>query len=360
MKQNRLERVIRNMEEMGLEQLVVSAPASVFYLTGAWVNPGARMLALYVHKSGETRLFVNRLFALTPESAGAPLCDFDDTDDPVALLSQSVRPGRLGIDKAWPSQFTLRLMDARSDVKPVLGSAPVDDARMYKDAEEIALMRESSRKNDQSILAAMSAIRAGATEADIAAAYNRTARSLGSSGPSFPTLICFGANCAEPHHVTDDTPLRRGDSVILDVGLTWRYYASDMTRTVFYGEPTDEQKRVHELVCRANAAGRAAARPGVPLRDVDRAARKVIEDAGYGQYFIHRTGHGIGLEGHEPPNASATETRVAAPGMVFSVEPGVYLPGRFGVREEDLVLITEDGAETLNAVPHEPRVIPAE
>ena len=221
-------------------------------------------------------------------------------------------------------------------------------------------MRESSLKNDQAIVTAMGHIRAGAKESDVGAAYDRAAAALGATGNSFPSLICFGANCAEPHHSTDDTILSTGDSVILDVGLCWQRYCSDMTRTVFYGAPTDEQKRVFDLVCKANAAGIAAVRPGVPLKDIDGAARKVIEDAGYGQYFIHRTGHGIGLEGHEPPDVSRTDARVAQVGMVFSVEPGIYLPGRFGVREEDLVLVTEDGAEVLNKLPHELRVIPAE
>ena len=156
MKQNRLERVIRGMEAMGLEQIIVSAPASVFYLTGTWVRPGERMLALYVHKSGEARLFANRLFALSG-NVDAPLSEFDDTEDPIALLSRSVRPGTLGIDKSWPSHFTLRLMEARGDVRCVVGSAPVDDARMCKDEEEIALMRESSLKNDQAIVTAMGA-----------------------------------------------------------------------------------------------------------------------------------------------------------------------------------------------------------
>ena len=137
------------------------------------------------------------------------------------------------------------------------------------------------------------------------------------------------------------------------MGLAWQSYASDMTRSVFFGEASDEQKRVYDLVCAANAAGRAAVRPGVPLKEFDRAARKVIEDAGYGKYFIHRTGHGIGLQVHEPPDVSSVSETIARPGMVFSIEPGVYLPGRFGVRVEDLVTVTEDGGETLNALPRD-------
>ena len=130
-----------------------------------------------------------------------------------------------------------------------------------------------------------------------------------------------------------------------------------MTRTVFFGEPTDEMKKVYQIVEQANAAGRAAVRPGVPMKEFDRAARKVIEDAGYGEYFIHRTGHGIGLETHEHPDNSATSEIIAKPGMIFSVEPGIYLPGRFGVRVEDLIAVTETGGETLNHLTKELRVI---
>lgn len=218
-------------------------------------------------------------------------------------------------------------------------------------------MREASRKNDETLRRTIEGLREGMTEREVAAMYNAIGKELGASGPSFDTLICFGPNCAEPHHSSDDTVLKRGDSVICDVGLTWNRYCSDMTRTVFFGEPTDEQRRVYEIVERANAAGRAAVRPGVPMKEFDRAARKVIEDAGYGKYFIHRTGHGIGLETHEPPDCSATNEVIARPGMVFSIEPGIYLPGRFGVRVEDLVAVTEDGCETLNALTKEMRIL---
>ncbi len=356
MNQSRIDRVAANMAREGLSQILVTAPASVFYLTGTWVSPGERMLALLVKGDGSAVLYANRLFALS-ESVDFPLVEFDDTEDPIAMLASAVSEGELGIDKFWPSQFTIRLMQARPDVRPVLGSRPVDEARMLKDAEELALMREASRKNDETLRRTIEGLREGMTEREVAAMYNAIGKELGASGPSFDTLICFGPNCAEPHHSSDDTVLRRGDSVICDVGLTWNRYCSDMTRTVFFGEPTDEQRRVYEIVERANAAGRAAVRPGVPMKEFDRAARKVIEDAGYGKYFIHRTGHGIGLETHEPPDCSATSEVIARPGMVFSIEPGIYLPGRFGVRVEDLVAVTEDGCETLNALTKEMRVV---
>lgn len=353
---SRLNRIIENMRAAGLAQIVVSAPSSVYYLTGRWIAPGERMLALLVKTDGTAVLYVNRMFALKG-TIDVPLVEFDDTDDSVAILAEAVQPGELGVDKTWPSQFTIRLMQARPDVRPVLGSRPVDDARMCKDAEELALMREASKLNDKATDRLIGLLREGMTELEACALYTSIAKELGASGNSFQPLVCFGPNCAEPHHASDDTRLKKGDSVIIDVGLAWKSYCSDMTRTVFFGGVDDEQKKVYEIVRRANEVGRAAVRPGVPMKAFDRAARKVIEDAGYGEYFLHRTGHGIGLEVHEPPDNSATSEVIARPGMTFSVEPGVYLAGKFGVRVEDLVAITEDGCETLNDLTHELRVI---
>ena len=340
------------MEASGLACILVSAPHSVYYLTGRFIAPGERMLALMIKTSGEVCLFANRLFAQSP-APDMPLVEFDDTDDPVALLAERLPAGKIGIDKAWPSQFTIRLMEARRDITPVLGSAPVDEARLLKDAEEIALMRESSRMNDEALRRLIPTLKAGDTELGVGARYVDIARALGAAGPSFEPLVCFGAGCAEPHHDSDGTVLENGQTVILDLGLSHRRMMSDMTRTVVLGRATDEMKRVYDLVKAANAAGRAAARPGVPMSHIDRAARKVIEDGGYGKYFIHRTGHGIGLEVHEPTDVSAANPTLARPGMCFSIEPGVYLPGKFGVRIEDLVALTEDGAETLNCLERE-------
>ena len=356
MNQSRINRVIENMRQDGLSQILVTAPASVFYLTGAWIAPGERMLALLVKDDGSAVLYANRLFALNG-NVETPLVEFDDTDDSVAILAKAVAPGKIGVDKFWPSQFTIRLMEARPDVRPVLGSAPVDRARMQKDAGELALMREASRLNDEAIRRTIAGLREGMTELEASALYLANARAVGGSGCSFEPLICFGAGCAEPHHASDDTRLKKGDAVIIDVGLVYNSYCSDMTRTVFFGEPSPEQQKVYDVVRRANEAGRAAVRPGLPMKLFDRAARQVIEDAGYGPFFTHRTGHGIGLEVHEFPDNSATSEIIAQPGMVFSVEPGIYLPGQFGVRIEDLVTVTDTASETLNAEPRELRVV---
>ena len=343
---SRMNRVIENMQKAGLDQILISATPSIYYLTDKWISPGERMLALYLNANGDYALFANRLFALTGEELH--LTEFDDVDDPVALLAEKVRPGKLGIDKIWPSQFTIRLMEKLPALQPVVGSAPVDDARMCKDAEEIEIMRKASRMNDEATRRTIEMIREGVTELELSATYTANAKAVGGDGNSFVPITCFGANCAEPHHDNDETRLKKGDSVILDVGVNCGRYISDMTRTVFFGSADDEQKKVYELVRKANEVGRAAVRPGVPMCEFDKAARKVIEDGGYGKYFIHRTGHGVGMDVHEPPDNSSANQTIAKPGMCFSVEPGIYLPGKFGVRVEDLVAVTPDGCETLN------------
>ena len=346
MNNRRIEKVIENMRACGLRQIIVTGTANVYYLTGVWCEPFERMLALLVKDSGDMTLFANRMFALQGLT-DVPMVEYEDTDDCVAVLAPHVRPGKLGIDKTWPSHFTIRLMAQRPDVVPALGSQPLDDARLIKDADELELMRVSSRMNVEVCNRIGEALREGVTEKAMQALYIQIAQELGSPGPSFTPLICFGPNGAEPHHDSDDTRLKPGDTVIMDVGLIWKRYCSDMTRTVHFGEVTDEQKRVHDLVTKANRAGIAACRPGAVMKDIDRAARKVIEDAGYGRYFTHRTGHGIGLDEHEFPDCSSASEVIARPGMIFSIEPGIYLPGRFGVRVEDLVAITEDGCEVL-------------
>lgn len=351
MNQRRWERVRAHMREMGLPAILVSAPASVEYLTGLRVAPGERMLALWMDAEGEGRLFVNRLFALS--RGELPVTEFDDTDDCVQVLAQHLRAGTLGIDKTWQSQFALRLMAIRPDIALVLGSEPVDRARMLKDEDELRRLRASSLANDRAVRATIAGLREGMTELEAAQLYVRAQREAGGAGASFEPLVCFGKNAAEPHHASDETMLRSGDAVILDLGLVLAGAVSDMTRTVVWGRAGGEFLRVYELVLRANAAGRAAVRPGVPLREIDRATRAVIEAGGYGAYFIHRTGHGVGIEVHEPPDVSASSPEIARPGMVFSIEPGIYLPGKFGVRIEDLVAVTEDGAQTLNELPRE-------
>lgn len=355
MNQKRLERVIANMKQEGLSQIVVTSTASLYYLTGLWIDPHERMIALYLDDTGRALLFGNEIFGLSGTEE-LPLYTHKDSENPVKQLAEMIRPGKLGIDKSWSSKFLIGLMELRLDMVPVLGSAPVDRARMLKDEEEREIMRRNSRINDEVVELMIAQVKEGAVEQKLAAEVNRLFMERGADSEG-AQLTAFGANCADPHPAVDNTVIKEGDSVIFDIFTPIGRYWCDMTRTVFYKSVSEKQREVYELVKQANLAAIAKIRPGVIMAEIDRAARDVITEGGYGPYFTHRLGHGIGLECHEPPDNGAASQFLLEPGMIFSVEPGIYLPGEFGVRIEDLVLVTEDGCEVLNKASKELRVI---
>jgi Xaa-Pro dipeptidase len=231
--------------------------------------------------------------------------------------------------------------------------------RMAKDDEEIAFMRKAvaiAETAMQSLLDART-IRAGRTELQIAADLQVALLEAGSQGEPFSPIVVAGPNSAAPHASPSTRPLAEGDLVIIDWGALYEGYRSDITRTFVVGKPTPEMLRMHDAVVAANQSGRLAARPGLPCQEVDRAARRAITLAGYGEYFLHRTGHGLGLETHEPPYLVEGNLDLLAAGMTFTVEPGVYVPGVGGVRIEDDVLVTADGSETLTGLPRGLRAV---
>ena len=354
MDNHRIASVLDNLAAQGLSQLLVCDPRSIQYLTGSYVEPGERFLGLLL-RAGESRptLFLNELFT-APADIEAEVVSFNDTDDPIALLAERCdAAAALGCDKNLPARFLIPMMERNVAAGFALASDAVDDARAIKDDEERALMRAASETNDAAMARFRELVHEGATEQEIAGKLEDIYRELGAQGHSFAPIVSFGANAADPHHEPDGTVLKEGDVVLFDVGCRQDEYCADMTRTFFFGEPDEEQRRVYEIVRQANEAGRAAVHPGARFCDIDGAARKVIEDAGYGPYFTHRLGHQIGLDVHEPGDVSSVNEACVQQGMCFSIEPGIYLPGRFGVRIEDLVIVTEDGCEVLNSYPRD-------
>lgn len=358
MKQKRIESVLRNLDASGLSQLLVSDPRSIQYLTGMYVEPGERFLGLLLRNDGsQPTLFLNELFT-TPDDIAVDVVPFNDTDDPLELLAARCdADADLGCDKNLPARFLIPMMKRRIASAFTLASAAVDAARAIKDDREHELMRSASAVNDEAMERFRTLVHEGVTEAEVAAQLEGIYRDLGASGHSFEPIVSFGANAADPHHEPDGTVLESGDVVLFDVGCRKDEYCSDMTRTFFFEDADEEQRRVYEIVRQANEAGRKAVRPGARFCDIDAAAREVIENAGYGQYFTHRLGHQIGLDVHEPGDVSAANETCVQPGMCFSIEPGIYLPGRFGVRIEDLVIVTEDGCEVLNAYPRDLSIV---
>lgn len=348
MSNQRIENLLSKMKENDIPQMIISDTPAIFYLTGKWMDTGERLLALYLNVNGDHRIFINELFPVT-EDLGMEKVWFSDTDDGVELISQYIDKDKtMGIDKNWEAKFLLRLMELEGGKNFVNGSLLVDQVRMQKDEKEQDLMREASRVNDIAVQKMIDMLPEEITEKELADRLMDIYKDMGGSGFSFDPIIAYGANAADPHCVPGDNMLKAGDSVVIDIGCIKDYYHSDMTRTVFYKEAPEESKKVFNIVLEANKKAIEMVKPGIRFCDIDAAARDHIEAAGYGEYFIHRTGHSIGIEGHEYGDVSSANTDVLKPGMIFSVEPGIYIPGQIGVRVEDLVIVTEDGYENLN------------
>jgi D-alanyl-D-alanine dipeptidase len=340
--------------ERGITALLLTPGSDLAYLSGYRMHASERLTCLVLARSGDATLVVPELEAPRARAAAGDLHleVWRETDDPLALIAARVEgDGALGIaDQMWAS-FTLRLQERLGGRRFVAASTVTRDLRVRKDAAEISALRDVSRAADRAYARARELPFGGRTESEIAADIARALLEEGHDEVSF-TIVGAGEDGASPHHETGPRRIAAGDAVVLDVGGVRAHYCSDITRTVTVGEPADaEARRVHDVVLRAQEAGYGAAREGSKARDVDSAARQVIADAGYGPFFIHRTGHGIGLDGHEPPYLVAGNDERLLPGMAFSIEPGIYLPGRFGVRIEDVAVIGNDGrAEPLNTV----------
>ncbi|EGX55975.1 dipeptidase [Streptomyces zinciresistens K42] len=337
----------------GLAGLLVAPGPDMVWLTGyAPTAETERLTLLVLTPGGAPVLVVPALEAPdAARAAGAPgltVRDWTDGTDPYAATAALLDPdGRFGIsDNAW-SMHLLALQKAL----PGTAYASLTDAlpmlRAVKDPAEVALLAAAGAAADAAFEEIRTVRFGGRRESEVAADLAALLRRFGHSQVDF-TIVASGPNGANPHHEVGDRLIQPGDMVVLDFGGLRDGYGSDTSRTVHVGEPTDEERRVHDLVREAQEAGFRAVRPGAACQEVDRAARAVITAAGYGEHFIHRTGHGIGVTTHEPPYMIEGEERPMVPGMCFSVEPGVYLPGRFGVRIEDIVTVTGDGGRRLN------------
>ena len=349
MNKERIDGVIANMKEAGLDYLLISEPSSIDYLIDYINNPGERMYVLMLGTKGDHKLFFNKLF-FVDKDLGIDIVWHSDVDDATQTIVDNLKDAKkIGVDKHWSANFLLDLMEKLPDVKFINGSKCVDYKRMVKDDHEQQLMIEASRINDQAIHEVIHQVSLGLSELEVAAKLGDIYSKFGGEGNSFDAIIAYGANGANPHHENDASRLKPGDSIIIDMGCKYQGYCSDMTRTVFYKEVSQEAKEVYELVKAANEAAEAMIKPGVRLCDIDKTARDLITKAGYGKEFNHRLGHFIGKDVHEYGDVSLNFYLEVQEGIVFSIEPGVYLPGKFGVRIEDLVLVTKDGCKVLNS-----------
>lgn len=358
---NKLNRILKSMEEQGVPQMIISDPPTIFYLTGKWIAPGERLLALYLNVNGNHKMMINKLFP-QDRDLGVELVWYDDIEDGVEIMSKFIEKDKvIGIDKVWPARFLLRLQELGAGSKFVNGSLIVDYVRMIKGEDEQQKLRVASLENDKVMEELIPLVNKGFSEVELDKKVREMYAKTGHSGVSFDPITAYGKSGADPHHVTDGTKGKRGDSVVLDIGGILNDYCSDMTRTVFLGEVSDKAREVYEIVKEAQRRGIEASKPGNRMCDVDLACRNYIEEKGYGQYFTHRTGHSCGMEDHEYGDVSSVNEDIIKVGQCFSIEPGIYLMDEgIGVRIEDLVIITEDGCEVLNKFTKDLIVVPME
>jgi len=350
--EQRVERLRELMESEGLDAIAVVPGPNLHYLSGLHFHLSERATAAIFRVRGKPLFVVPHLEEGKANQAPYPVEVFGwtDADGPgdafkAALASLGDEAVRLGVEGRRCRYLELKLLGGASVSS---ADAIFDRLRMNKDAAEVAAMEEAARMAQEAFAATLPFIKAGVTEKAVAAELVTNLLRAGSEPelPFFP-LVASGPNGADPHLFPTDRKMEKGDLIVLDWGATHQGYMSDITRCVSLGEPEAELLKVHDIVRDAARAGREAAIPGATGQDVDRAARKVIVDAGYGERFIHRTGHGLGLEGHEGPYMNEGDLTELRPGMTFTVEPGVYLPGLGGVRIEDDMVITEDGSRSM-------------
>ncbi|MFJ6937791.1 M24 family metallopeptidase [Streptomyces sp. NPDC101132] len=357
----RMERAAAAAADAGLAGLLIAPGPDLTHLTGYQPIETERLTLLVLAAGQDPVLVVPALEAPDAQAApGAPaltLRDWSDGSSPYAAAAPSLDvDGHFAVsDNAW----AMHLLGLQRELPGTTYSAVTDVLpmlRAVKDERELARLAAAGEAADAAYAEVLGVRFAGRRESEVAADLARLLRRHGHSQVDF-TVVGSGPNGANPHHEAGERVIAEGDMVVLDFGGLKHGYGSDISRTVHVGEPSAAERQVHDVVREAQQAAFEAVRPGIGCQDVDRAARKVITDAGYGEQFIHRTGHGIGVTTHEPPYMVEGEERPLVPGMCFSIEPGIYLPGRFGVRIEDIVTVTEDGGRRLNNAPREMAVV---
>jgi Xaa-Pro aminopeptidase len=362
----RLQRAQAATAAAGLDALLITPGPDLRYLTGYVAKPLERLTCLVLPADADPVLIVPFLERPAAEAAGVSalgleIADWQETDDPIALVRQVLPEGvrSYGLDDHMWAEKVLRLRAGLPGVEQALAGPVLRELRIRKTPEEVQALRDAGAAIDRVHARIGEWLRAGRTEREVGRDIGDAIVAEGHVRADF-IIVGSGPNGASPHHDVSDRVIQPGDPVVVDIGGTTEAgYCSDETRTYAVGEPDGEFRRYYDVLLQAQIAACESVRPGIACQDVDRAARDVISEAGYGEYFIHRTGHGIGLEGHEHPYIVEGNTEVLEPGMAFSVEPGIYLPGRHGARIEDIVVCTDDGGERVNLTPRELIVLPA-
>lgn len=358
--QSRLVQAKNKMKEKGLTGMILFPSPNMYYLTQFHTFPGERLLITVLPVNGEPFFITPKLFEsqIRKDSWIQDLVLWGDEENAYQIFQQVMRDR--GLDKGtyaaddtmWADQL-LGMMNVLSESRFVPMGDLLNSLRLIKSNDEIAKIRKASLLVDNVLRTIQGQIQLNMTELELAALMEFEMRKNGSTGPSFETIVGSGPNSAIPHYNAGERMIQAAEFIVLDFGATYQGYCSDTTRTLCVGEPTEKMREVYEIVREAQEIGFQTVKPGIKAHEVDDAVRMHIIERGYGEYFTHRTGHGLGLQVHEEPYISAIGDTTLEPGMVFSIEPGIYIDGEFGVRIEDIVVVTEDGCERLNNFPHE-------
>lgn len=359
--QDRLTRLRSRMEAEEIDLVALGPGAHMDWLMGFHPHPDERPCLACI--TPEAAAFL--MPALNAEGSrphtDLPFHEWSDAEGPdgaFATLLDALGAGaarRIVLDETMRADFAALVQEALPGAERQFTASTIGSLRMRKDEDEYRVLKENALIADQAMEAGWAAMAAGLSELEVAKVIRERFKALGAE-PLF-TIIGAGGNGAFPHHHTGPTRLAQGDAVVMDIGGGMNGYSSDMTRMAVLGTPPEGYEAVHAIVEAAVQAALKAARPGAKAHEVDDAARGVIAAAGYGDYFVHRTGHGMGVEVHEQPYITSVSQTVLEPGMVFSIEPGIYLPGRFGIRLEDIVILRDDGPEILSQLPRTLKVL---
>ncbi|HBZ11367.1 MAG TPA: aminopeptidase P family protein [Bacillus bacterium] len=354
----RLEKLMSWLKAQQIDAAFISSPDNVFYLTKFRCEPHERLLGLVVFQEKEPLLICPGMEVDDAKNAGwdKEILGYSDTDNPWDLAGERIK-GRLPHIRSWAVEKHHLNVDRYEELSNRYEHADFSSAdrilnelRLVKDEQEIQLIKKACELADFAVEVGVNELAEGKTELDIIAAIEYEIKKKG-AGMSFDPIVLAGSNASSPHGIPGLTKIERGQLVLMDLGVVYEGYCSDITRTIAFGDVSDKQKVIYETVLKAEEAAIQLTNPGVKAKELDQTARNIIKDAGYGEYFPHRLGHGLGISVHEYPSMTETNEMKLEQGMVFTIEPGIYIPGVAGVRIEDDVLVTKDGVEVLSKYP---------
>ncbi|WHZ02002.1 Xaa-Pro peptidase family protein [Neobacillus sp. YX16] len=361
----RLQKLQAWMRENEIEVSFITSSENVFYLSGFFSNPHERLLALAVFQEEEPFLVCPGMEVHDVKGSGwsQEIIGYSDIENPWELVHTSINKRLNGIKKVAieKEHMNVERYEQLSALFPgaafVSAEEKLRKLRMIKDAKELKIIEEACALADYAIVVGCSEIKEGRTELDVLNAVEYALKQKGVTEMSFSTMVLTGANAASPHGNPGKTKIQKGDLVLFDLGVVVDRYCSDITRTVAFGDINDKQKEIYDTVLKAQLAAIEASKPGATAAEVDLTARRIIAEAGYGEYFPHRLGHGLGISVHEYPSMTETNQLVIEEGMVYTIEPGIYVPNVAGVRIEDDIYITADGANVLTKFPKDLQII---